>query len=165
LEIGRAIGRLNKSLEGIPFLIMGPGRWGSANIDLGVRVTYADIYNTKILVEMSLASIGGAPALSYGTHFYQDLVEAGIHSLPLHLADPRSYIDWEFFRDSDNVLAEVAPDDAELAPYLRLIDIPKVAEGRRLSILMDGSRDEAIAFLESGDWKDGVDSQGSVSTF
>ncbi|MGD8804328.1 MAG: PEP/pyruvate-binding domain-containing protein [Chloroflexota bacterium] len=165
LEIGRAISRLNKSLEGIPFIIMGPGRWGSANIDLGVRVTYADIYNTRILVEMSVASNSGVPSLSYGTHFYQDLVEAGIYSLPLHLADPRSHIDWSFFRDSENVLAEVAPDDAELAPYLRLIDIPKVAEGRRLTILMDGSREEAIAFLESGEWKDEVNNHGSVSTF
>lgn len=165
LEIGRAISRLNKSLEGIPFIIMGPGRWGSTNVDLGVRVSYADIYNTKILVEMSVASTSGVSALSYGTHFYQDLVEAGIYSLPLHLADPRSHIDWAFFRDSENMLAEVAPEDANLAPYLRLIDIPKVAEGRRLSILMDGSRDEAIAFLESGEWKDEVNNQGSVSTF
>jgi hypothetical protein len=165
LEIGRAVGRLNKSLEGISFIIMGPGRWGSANIDLGVRVTYADIYNTKIVVEIAVASGSGMPALSYGTHFYQDLVEAGIYSLPLHLADPRSRFNWDFFRESENVLAEVAPEDAELAPYLRLIDIPRVAEGRRLTILMDGSRDEAIAFLESGEWRDEVNNQGSVSTF
>jgi hypothetical protein len=165
LEIGRAIGRLNKTLENIPFIIMGPGRWGSANIDLGVRVTYADIYNTKILVEMSVASSTGVPALSYGTHFYQDLVETGIYSLPLHLADPRSRFDWDFFRESENVLGEVAPDDANLAPYLRLIDVPKIAEGRRLTILMDGSRDEAIAYLESGEWRDEVDNVGSISTF
>jgi hypothetical protein len=30
---------------------------------------------------------------------------------------------------------------------------------------MDGSRDEAIAFLESGDWKEEVNNQGSISTF
>ena len=165
LEIGRAIGRLNKSLEGIPFIIMGPGRWGSANIDLGVRVTYADIYNTKILVEMSVASAAGVPALSYGTHFYQDLVEAGIYSLPLHLEDPRSRIEWSFFRESENRLGELAPEDADLTPYLRVIDVPKVTDGRRLTILMDGSRDEAIAFLQSGEWKDEVNEQGSVSTF
>jgi hypothetical protein len=165
LEIGRAIGRLNKLLEDVPFIVMGPGRWGSANIDLGVRVSYADIYNTKILVEMSVASDAGVPALSYGTHFYQDLVEAGIHSLPLHLADPRSRFNWSFFRESENVLGEVDPDDAGLEPYLRLIDIPQVADGRRLTILMDGSRDEAVAFLESGNWKDEFNRYGSVSNF
>jgi hypothetical protein len=165
LEIGRAIGRLNKTLEGKPFIIMGPGRWGSTNIDLGVRVTYADIYNTKILVEMAVASSEGVPALSYGTHFYQDLVEAGIHSLPLHLEDQRSSFDWSFFRKSENALATIAPEDADLAPYLRVIDVPAVSEGKRLTILMDGSRDEAIGFLEIGEWKDKDDGKGSVSTF
>ncbi len=165
LEIGRAIGRLNKTLEGKPFIIMGPGRWGSANIDLGVRVTYADIYNTKVLVEMAVASSDGVPALSYGTHFYQDLVEAGIHSLPLHLEDPRSRFDWSFFRQSDNVLSVITPQDAALEPYLRVIDVPAVTEGRRLTILMEGARDEAIAFLHSGKWKDGDDKKGSLSIF
>jgi hypothetical protein len=165
LEIGRAIGRLNKTLEGKPFIIMGPGRWGSANIDLGVRVTYADIYNTKVLVEMSVASSDGVPALSYGTHFYQDLVEAGILSLPLHLEDPRSRFDWSFFRQSSNALSLVAPQDAGLEPYLRVIDVPSVTEGRRLTILMEGARDEAIAFLQNGNWKEEDDGKGSVSTF
>lgn len=165
LEIGRAIGRLNKRLEGNPFIIMGPGRWGSANIDLGVRVSYADIYNTRVLVEMSVATSDGAPALSYGTHFYQDLVEAGIYSLPLHLQDPRSRFDWPFFCESKNALQSLAPDEADLAPYLRVIDVPAVAQGKRLTILMDGTREEAIGFLESGEWPVTDDGLGSVSNF
>ncbi|MDH3676183.1 MAG: PEP/pyruvate-binding domain-containing protein, partial [Anaerolineae bacterium] len=50
LELARIIGRLNKKLEGETFILMGPGRWGSSNIDLGVKVSYADIYNTRMLV-------------------------------------------------------------------------------------------------------------------
>jgi hypothetical protein len=114
---------------------------------------------------MAVASSEGVPALSYGTHFYQDLVEAGIHSLPLHLEDQRSSFDWSFFRKSENALATIAPEDADLAPYLRVIDVPAVSEGKRLTILMDGSRDEAIGFLEIGEWKDKDDGKGSVSTF
>jgi hypothetical protein len=165
LELGRAIGRLNKILERSRFVMMGPGRWGSANIDLGVRVSYADFYNTRALIEISLSTDGGALSLSYGTHFYQDLVEAGIHALPLHLGQARSTFRWEFFRQAPNALASLSAADAELADYLKVIDVPAVAGGRRLTILMDGANDEAAGFLASGEWQDGPRPEGSTSIF
>jgi hypothetical protein len=147
LELGRAIGRLNKRLEEQAFILVGPGRWGSANLDLGVRVTYADIFKTKVLIEMAVAKDGKPPELSYGTHFFQDLVEAGIYSLPLHLHTAGSYFDWAFFRESPNALARLLPEDAKLAEWLRVIDVPGVTDGRALNILMDGTADEAVGFL------------------
>jgi hypothetical protein len=148
LELGRAIGRLNKILEQERFIIIGPGRWGSANLELGVRVTYADIFNTKALIEMSLAKGAGAPELSYGTHFFQDLVEGGIYSLPLHLQNPESTFNWAFFHEAPNALAKLSPEDEPLAEHLKVIDIAATSGLKRLTILMDGSRDEAVAFLE-----------------
>lgn len=165
LELGRAISRLNSRLEDTCFIMMGPGRWGSANIELGVRVTYADIYNTKVLIEIAIATEDGAPELSYGTHFYQDLVETGIYALPLHLQNDKSVFKWSFFCESENSLAELLPKDADLSEYLRVINVPKVAGGRRLNILMDGSNDEAIGYLVSGTWETKSDVKGSVSTF
>ncbi len=164
LELGRAISRLNTLLEKEMFILIGPGRWGSANLELGVRVTYADVHNTKVLIEMSVMLEDGVPDLSYGTHFFQDLVEAGIHALPLHLENPRSTFDWTFFRNSPNRLAELSPVDAGLDPYLRVIDITRETGNRCLNIYMDGSRDEAVGFLVDGDWRVG-DKQGTVSTF
>ena len=165
LQIGRSIGHLNKILENTRFIIMGPGRWGSSNIDLGVRVSYADIHNTCALVEMAVASEDGVPALSYGTHFYQDLVETGVYSLPLHLHDEQSRFKWAFFQESENCLAQLSPADSELAPYLKVIDVAAVAEGKRLTILMDGSNDEAVGYLVEGDWKNPDGVAGSISTF
>jgi hypothetical protein len=153
-ELGRAIGRLNKRLENEHFILMGPGRWGSANIELGVHVTYSDIYNTKVLIEMAVAHNGNLPELSYGTHFFQDLVEAGIHSLPLHLGPGGGQFDHEFFRKTPNVLADLLPQDAELAAYLKVIDLAMIPGSRRLNILMDGSRDEAIGYLVDSNGKD-----------
>ncbi len=69
-EIGRAIGRLNHVLAKERFVLFGPGRWGSTNVDLGVRVTYGDVYNTKGLIELGVAQDGRRPELSYGTHFF-----------------------------------------------------------------------------------------------
>jgi hypothetical protein len=164
LEIGRAISRLNQKLADEPFILMGPGRWGSANLDLGVRVNYIDIHNTKVLIEVGVPQDGQIPELSYGTHFLQDLVEAGIHSLPLHLGDGISKFDWDFFRQSPNCLAQLSPDDAELADYLRVIDVPAVANNRRIKVVMDGEEDEAVAFLTHSQAvsKNGA---GSVSNF
>ncbi len=165
LEIGRAIGRLNAKLQGIPFIMIGPGRWGSANIDLGVRVTYADIFNTKALLEMSVASEHGVPSLSYGTHFYQDLVESGIYSLPLHLEHTRSSFRWDFFQEASNCLVKLSPNDKELSAHLKVIDIPNEESGRRLTILMDGSRDETVGFLVTGSWTDESNERGTISNF
>lgn len=146
-ELGRAISRLNKRLENERYILMGPGRWGSANIELGVYVTYADIYNTKVLIEMAVAHNGSMPELSYGTHFFQDLVEAGIHSLPLHLGPGGGRFAHDFFQQTPNVLADLSPQDAGLAPYLQVLDLAALPGNRRLNILMDGSRDEAAGFL------------------
>lgn len=160
LEIGRAIGRINKRLEDESFILIGPGRWGSSNLDLGVRVTYADIYNTKILVELGVETESGAmPDLSYGTHFFQDLVEAGIHALPIHLGDSDSFFHWPFFRESENALATVSPRDADLSDVLRVIDLATLPGNRRLNIAMDGGVDKAVGYLVDGNW--GTPSNGS----
>lgn len=164
LEIGRAIGRLNQVLADERFILMGPGRWGSANLDLGVRVTYADIHNTLVLIEIGVPQEGQMPELSYGTHFLQDLVEAGIYSLPLHLGEKGGRLDWRFFRESANSLASLLPEDAGLSDYLRVIDLAALCGNRRLKILMDGENDEAVGYLVEGHWN--VSSgEGSVSTF
>ncbi len=164
LELGRAVGRLNQILADERFILMGPGRWGSANLELGVRVTYADIHNTLVLIEIGVPQDGQMPELSYGTHFLQDLVEAGIFSLPLHLGSEHGRFDWQFFRDSPNSLASLSPADATLSDYLRVIDLSTVCGSRRLKILMDGEKDEAVGFLVEGSWSlNGK--EGTLSTF
>lgn len=148
VEIGRAIGRLNKALEGKTFILIGPGRWGSSNIDLGVRVTYADIYNTRLLAEVATSHDGEAPEVSYGTHFFQDLVEARIYPLPLYPDAPGNAFNREFFVHSPNHLARFSPIDAGLADFVRVIDVREVSGGKLLDIVMDGEQDRAIGYLK-----------------
>ncbi|MCB8920845.1 MAG: PEP/pyruvate-binding domain-containing protein [Ardenticatenaceae bacterium] len=165
-DLGRAIGHLNKLLEDEIFILMGPGRWGSTNIELGVPVSYADIYNTKVLIEMAVVKDGQSPELSYGTHFFQDLVESGIYSLPLHLGDGKGLFNWDFFRNAPNCLSSISPKDARLADYLKVIDVTAVAgDHRRVNILMNGITDEAIAFLVTGEWPRNDTKKGQVSHF
>jgi hypothetical protein len=148
-ELGRAIGRLNQLLSGERFILLGPGRWGSVNIDLGVHVTYGDIYHTQGLIEIGLVDDRGRPELSFGTHFFHDLVETEIHVLSLWPDDVHGSFNWDFFAQSTCSLAKVSPGDMHLSPYLRVIDIPAVANGRLLHIYMNGREEKAVGILRS----------------
>ncbi|MEE8390644.1 MAG: PEP/pyruvate-binding domain-containing protein, partial [Anaerolineae bacterium] len=148
LELARVVGRLNKRVEDERFILMGPGRWGSSNLDLGVKVTYADIYNTLVLVEIPLIREGSTAEASYGTHFFQDLVEAGIFPLPVIPGEDGAMLNTRFLTESPNVLVELLPVDAAYARYVRVIDVPAVAGGRYLEIVMDGEHERAVGYLK-----------------
>ncbi len=147
LEIARVIGRLNKRLENERFILMGPGRWGSSNIDLGVKVAYADIYNTRVLVEIAMGVGGETPEVSYGTHFFQDLVESSIYPLPLYPNDKGVIFNRTFLDGVPNVLSELLPDDAPYADCIKVIDVGAASGGRFLEIVMDGEQEQALAYL------------------
>jgi hypothetical protein len=146
-EVARVIGRLNKRLEGDRFILMGPGRWGSTNIDLGVKVTYADIYNASVLIEIAVDEGAGAPEASYGTHFFRDLVEAAIFPLALYPDDEGTIFNWSFFGESPNALGTLLPADAQHSDRIKVIDVPAVSGGRFLDIIMDGKLEQALGYL------------------
>ena len=147
-DVGHAVGRLNKLLPKRQFILIGPGRWGSrGDIKLGVPVTYSDISNTAMLVEIARQKGNYLPELSFGTHFFQDLVEASIRYLPLYPDDPKTTFKDLFFQRSRNVLQEVLPEFAHLAETLRVIDVPMETGGLILRVLMNADLDQAVAFL------------------
>jgi hypothetical protein len=148
LAVGRAIGRLNKLLPCRRFVLMGPGRWGSrGDIKLGVKVSYSDISNTAALMEIALKKGSALPDLSFGTHFFQDLVEADIRYIPIYPDEHGTVFQEAFLRDSPNILPRLLPEFTELADTLRVIDVPGATGGMVLRILMNADVDEAVGFL------------------
>jgi len=147
LESARLIGRLNQRLESQPFILMGPGRWGSTNPDLGLKVGYADIYNTRALVEIGWIRGHNRPTLSYGTHFFQDLVESHIYPLAIYPGDEGNPFREEFFTSARNALPALLPDDARFEGYVKVIDVPATTGGRVLELVMSGEEGKALAFL------------------
>jgi hypothetical protein len=147
LELGRLIGRINQRLEGQAFILMGPGRWGSNNPDLGVKVGYADIYNARALVEIGLRQGASRPTLSYGTHFFQDLVEARIYPLAVFPGEPGNPFRQAFFDSALNALPALLPDDARYAEYVKVIDVPATTGGKTIELVMSGEEARALAFL------------------
>jgi hypothetical protein len=147
-EVGRAIGKLNKLLPKRQFALLGPGRWGSrGDIKLGVSVTYSDINNSAVLVEIARRKGNYVPDLSFGTHFFQDLVEAGIRYLPLYPDEPDVQFNEIFMLRANNVLPKILPDFAHLADTVRVIDVPQETDGQVLKVLMNAELDEAVAVL------------------
>lgn len=147
-KVGKVVGRLNKLLPKKQFILMGPGRWGSrGDIKLGVSVTYSDINNTAMLIEIARKTKDYVPELSFGTHFFQDLVEANIKYLPLY-PDTKGYqFNESFLRNSKNVLKDLLPDAADLADIISVIDIPAVADGKIMQVIMNGEQNRAVALL------------------
>jgi hypothetical protein len=147
-RVARAIGVVNKALPKGRFLLMGPGRWGSrGDIKLGVPVTYADISHTAILIEIARQKGSYLPDVSFGTHFFNDLVESGIHYLPLYPDDPAVVWNEEFLNGSPSSLAEVAPEFADMQEIVRVIHVPAVTDGDLLQVIMDAEADKALGFL------------------
>ena len=148
IEVGRIIGALNKALPRRQFILIGPGRWGSrGDINLGVSVTYADISNTAMLIEVARKKGNYVPDLSFGTHFFQDLVESEIRYLPLYPDDSGIVFNESFLLDSPNVITDLLPDSKLFEDVIRVIDIPGSTGGKILEILMNGELDEAAAIL------------------
>ncbi|NTV37932.1 MAG: hypothetical protein HGA82_01895, partial [Anaerolineales bacterium] len=148
LRLVTAIGSLNKALQDEKFICVGPGRWGTSTPNLGVSIAYGDIYHTCALVE--LTGQGLAPDLepSFGTHFFQDLMEAHIYPLAITLGASGSVFNRDFFDHTPNRLADFLPAAESLAPCLRLLAVADHRTGHSLTLIMNDEAARAVAFLK-----------------
>jgi hypothetical protein len=144
--VAEAIGRLNERLPARSFVLIGPGRWGSANSQFSVPVRYSDICGSAALIELASAGEGHFPEVAYGTDFYQDLVEAGIYDIPIHLDSEGGAFNWSLLRGAPNHLSVFSPEDFGLSHIVRVIDIP-AATGKQLRIAIDDDSDQAIGYF------------------
>lgn len=148
LIIGRIVSRLNKLLPKREFILLGPGRWGSrGDIKLGVNVGYSDINNTSVLIEIAKLRGNYVPDISFGTHFFQDLVESSIRYLPLYPDDSDVVFNYEFFRNSPNLLEKLLPEYKGYSDTVKVIDVSEAAGGGALQILFNADINEAVAFI------------------
>ncbi|MDE5686944.1 MAG: PEP/pyruvate-binding domain-containing protein, partial [Paramuribaculum sp.] len=74
----REVEKINRDLtaRGIPYILIGPGRWGSSDPSLGIPVKWPQIANARLIVESAVGNYRIEP--SQGTHFFQNLTSFGV---------------------------------------------------------------------------------------
>jgi hypothetical protein len=149
-SLGRVVGRLNDYFRGKEGKVMavGPGRWGSSDIELGVNVSYADIDSVAVLAEMGQGRTGNEVELSYGTHFFQDLVEADITYLPVFPDKRTTEFNRRFFTQSPNILAKILPEYVDFEDLIRVIDVPSAYNGVYAHVIADAGTRRAVCYLK-----------------
>ena len=111
-QTARTIGTLNTLLRGKDAVLMGPGRWGTSTISLGVPVNFMEICHFFAVSEVSYNERGLVPELSYGSHFFQDLVEAGTFYTALNQEEEECEYHAEALQALPNCFARLVPEAA-----------------------------------------------------
>ncbi|NNG00974.1 MAG: hypothetical protein HKM93_16415 [Desulfobacteraceae bacterium] len=95
MEIAREIGNLNAELvqQNRKYILVGPGRWGSADRWLGIPVTWEDISGVGAMVETASEKIKADP--SQGSHFFHNITTLGINYITVKPhGDDFFNVDW-----------------------------------------------------------------------
>jgi len=97
IEISRNVGDINEKLDEMPYILIGPGRWGTQDRWLGIPVSWSDISNVKVIVETALENFNIKP--TQGTHFFQNIISKGIGYINITLNKKESFIDWKWLNN------------------------------------------------------------------
>ena len=86
-----------------------------------------EINRFDCIAELAYSSHGLRPELSYGSHFFQDLVEAGSFYVALYPGEDDCVFQDTLFADCENMYAQLMPSDAEdvMADVIRVYDLGK----------------------------------------
>lgn len=147
-DIARLIGKLNKQIpdrEKIPTLLMGPGRWGTTSPSLGVPVRFSEINNISIMAEIEYATGSLVPELSFGTHFFQDLVETDIFYVAVFPGKNGAVFNAAWMGGFENLLPRLIPDAGRYAHVVKVYDV----ERRGLYLMADIVSQAVICFSPS----------------
>lgn len=124
-QVARKLGELNSLLRDEHTILLGPGRWGTTTPSLGVPVHFMEINRFDCIAELAYSSHGLRPELSYGSHFFQDLVEAGTFYVALYPGEEGCVLDEALFEECENVYSKLIrfePGDA-MSEVIRVFDL------------------------------------------
>lgn len=135
-SMAQDISRLNAQLkeQGRPYILVGPGRWGSSDEWLGIPVDWGKISAARLIVELSTQSFHVEP--SQGAHFFQNLTAFRVAYMTVSETAPSHRFERDWFARQQVVFK------TDFVRHLRL------SEDRALSIFIDGRRQKGVVFFE-----------------
>lgn len=133
IEIASEIGRINQLLvsQNRKYLLIGPGRWGSADRWLGIPVTWNDIMGIGAIIETTTEKMKTDP--SQGTHFFHNITSIGISYITVPQGG-RDFIDWEWLNSLP------AETETEFVRHVKLKNA--------ITILIDGKKTCAVLMAD-----------------
>jgi hypothetical protein len=129
-QIASEVDRLNARLgeAGVPYLLIGPGRWGSSDPWLGIPVQWGQISGVKVVVEASLPGMNVDP--SQGSHFFQNMTALRVGYFTVPLDGAHGFIDWPWL-DAQVVAHET--------PFLKHLCLP-----HPVTVMIDGRKSRGV---------------------
>jgi hypothetical protein len=146
-DVARAVGEINRmigSRDRMAVMLLGPGRWGTTTPSLGVPVSFAEINHITVLGEIAFVSENASPEISFGTHFFQDLVETGIFYVALFPDDNGTFMDQKFFDAIPKTLRKLAPEYKKYEHVIKVCDVKK----EHLKIAADILSQKVVCYFE-----------------
>ncbi|MFT5316264.1 MAG: hypothetical protein ACI9UK_002109, partial [Candidatus Krumholzibacteriia bacterium] len=126
--------------KGRPYMLVGPGRWGSSDRWLGIPVRWDQISGAGVIVETDLDDFKVTP--SEGTHFFQNLTSFQVGYLTVNTTKGESLCDWNWLDEQEAT---------STGKYTR-----HVALAEPLTVLIDGRTSQGVV-LKPGAKVDTVD--------
>ena len=111
-----------------PYLLIGPGRWGSSDPWLGIPVSWNQINHAKIIIELGIEGLEPDP--SFGSHFFQNLTSLHLAYFTLNKKDTKTKLNWNLFNTFKV---------KESTDYVKLIKLDK-----SLNCIIDGTAGKGI---------------------
>lgn len=138
-KIAREIERINHRLcaEHRPYLLLGPGRWGSADRWLGVPVTWSQVSGVRIIVELELPNLHIDP--SQGTHFFHNLISLRVGYFSVNLGKKEHLIDLDWLEAQE--------------PETEVMGIRHVALDQPLEARIDGKSGQGVIVYGNMPWQ------------
>ena len=143
-EIAALIGRINWKYreQGKHMLLMVPGRIGTSSPELGVPTAFSDISGFDAICEMAESRAGYNPELSYGSHIFQDLVEAQILYMAMFPGNRTIHFRPELLDRLPNIISEI-PGGAEHRDTVCLADV----SGRTCELYHDLAKEHILLYI------------------
>jgi len=116
--------------ESLPYMLLGPGRWGTSDRWLGIPTKWDQISSARVIVEADYGDFIVEP--SFGTHFFQNLITFQIGYLTINSQSKNNYLDWDWLNSIETV------SETEFVRHVRLKS--------PLNILIDGRNGKAVVF-------------------
>jgi len=135
-DVARLIGKLNRLIDDrdvLPTILLGPGRWGTTTPSLGVPVSFSEINKIAVLSEIAYEGGNLMPELSFGTHFFQDLVETDIFYVAIFPGKENVFFNCDMLYDMPNILTELVPEAGKYENIVRVCE----PQGQPLKVMCD----------------------------